>query len=244
MKRGIGIIHYDRLNKLREVVEAVIKTAPKDCKIVVADDGTKGDVSAELPKGVILIRGDNLGVAHNKNRALWALQDCEYIALLEDDLKPVEQGWFSDYENAARQTGTHHFCRVQNKEIPDTYPSFTAHLASGGLTPVFGSSPRGDLTFITGRVIRMVGGFNTDFKGVGCAHGEFSDRVFKAGLIPHPLRWLDIKEARDKIIQIGDTEGGRWKRPRAEIRKQIRANEEVRKRLNEIDYIFFPLSLS
>lgn len=243
MKRGIGIIHYNRQDKLQEILEAVIKTAPEDCRIVLADDQSVEFDTSLLPDEVVLIRGKNLGVSYNKNRALWGLQDCSYIALLEDDLKPIEEGWFETYEEAAKRTGTHHFCRVQDKVVRETHPTFTAHLGSLGYTPVFGSSPRGDFTFLTGRVVRTVGGFHPDFIGIGYAHGEWSERVAKAGLIPHPLKWYDIKEGRDRLVQLGDTEGGRWEQPRAAIRTQLRRNEKIRSHLETIDYIYHPITL-
>ena len=245
IKRGIGIAHYNRLDKLGEIVEAVKRTAPGGTKIVIADDGSDtldGLSVSQIAKehDVILVQGPNKGVSANKNRVLWALQDCHLLLILEDDLKPIERGFFEAYEAAAVLSGIHHFCRVQDKEEEETIPAFSAYMAEGGLTPIYGPSPRGDLTFLTSQVIQTVGGFNPLFRGAGYAHGEWSHRVARAGLINHPQRWIDIKEARDKFVQIGDTEGGRWT---TDVSDQLRRNAQVLKQLQRKEYTYADLVL-
>lgn len=252
IKRGIAIAHYNRLDKLGEIVEAVKRTAPGGTKIVICDDGSDtldsgehgfNDLSvSQIAKehDVLLVQGPNKGVAANKNRALWALQDMHLICILEDDLKPIERGWFEAYEAAAVLSGIHHFCRVEEKEVPEEVPAFTAYMKEANLTPIYGPSPRGDLTFLTSQVIQTVGGFNPLFRGAGYAHGEWSHRVARAGLINHPQRWVDIQEARDKFVQIGDTEGGRWEH---DVTDQLRRNAQVLKQLQRKEYTYADLVL-
>ena len=247
IKRGISIVTWNRAERLGQVIQSVLDTAPEDCNVFVCDDASDDDtigVASGFP--VTIIGGkDNLGVAANKNRALFAMQNCDYMAILEDDLVAEQGGWFEHYEQVARVTANHHFCRVQDKEVAETIPSFSTHLQQTcGATPIYASSPRGDLTFITQKVTNVVGGFNSKFVGVGYGHGEWSARVAKASLIAHPLKWWDIKEARDCFIQVGDTEGGRWEVAPEEIKKQIKTNRNLSKRLGKIDYIYHPLVLS
>jgi glycosyltransferase involved in cell wall biosynthesis len=243
IKRGIAVVHYNRTKYLREVLEAVKATAPRSARLVICDDGSKESVEEHIPHGFVYIRGKNLGVAANKNRALWALQDCHTMAILEDDLKPTKKGWFETYEKAAGLSGIHHFCRVQDKEIGDNLPEFSSFMAERGCTPVFGSSPRGDFTFLTSEVLERVGAFNSKFRGAGYAHGEWSRRVAKAGLIPHPLHWIDIKEGRDLFVQVGDTEGGRWDDNAERIRQQLAKNKKIAADLDKMDYLKVPLEL-
>jgi glycosyltransferase involved in cell wall biosynthesis len=257
--RGIAICHYNRLKTLPEVIQAVKLTAPADARIVVCDDGSDpqftnyggtapedmlGSVSTIAQEdNVLLIQGQNLGVAANKNRALWALQDCDFICILEDDLKPTEIGWFEAYEKAAVLSGIHHFCRVQDKEVASVAPHFDEFMVKNRITPVYGPSPRGDLTFLTSKVVREVGAFNPRFRGVGYAHGEWSERVARAGLINHPNKWVDVVEARDKFEQIGDTTGGRWEESEADIKAQVSRNRAVLKELQRNEYTHHPLVL-
>lgn len=242
MSRGIAVVHYNRPDSCERVLEGVLDTAPSNARLVICDDGSSRLPGRNLDK-FILIRGPNKGVAANKNRALWALQDCHYIAIIEDDLVPTEKGWFEEYEEVAALTDNHHFCRVQDKEVPDTVSGFQEYLAEKGHIPVFGSSPRGDFTFITSKVIHRVGAFNPRFKGAGYAHGEWSERVARASLIAHPLRWWDLRAARDKFTQDGDTTGGRWDINKSEIQSQISTNKRVYRELRESEYIYHPLLL-
>jgi hypothetical protein len=189
------------------------------------------------------VRGPNLGVAANKNRALFTLQDCKYLCILEDDLIPTAKGWFEDYEKASILAGIHHFCRVQDKIADSLAPDFDTFMAENHLHPTYGPSPRGDLTFLTGAVVRTVGAFNPLFRGVGYAHGEWSSRVQRAGLINHPNKWIDIQEASAKFEQIGDTEGGRWDADEKKIKQQLQRNRQVLKQLQKTDYTHHPLVL-
>lgn len=263
-KRGIAICHYNRFDSIKEITEAVKDTAPADARIVICDDGSNfthweeavklddddiievgSRVTLEdiISQNFIVLRGPNLGVAANKNRALWALQDCHYIAILEDDLMPTEKGWFEQYETAAQLSGIHHFCRVQDKEVAERADAFQAFMQANGLTPIYGPSPRGDLTFITRMVLQRVGAFNPRFRGAGYAHGEWSKRCARAGLINHPNKWVDIKEARDKFVQVGDTKGGRWEESQKKIKRQLQRNKTVLKELDREDYIYHKLTL-
>lgn len=244
-ENGVGICTYNRSAQIGELIEATLATT-KDCKVVVADDGSTDDTPYIVSqfKDVLYLRGPNLGVAHNKNRALYALQTCRFIAVLEDDLFPTQPGWFEKYREAASLSGVHHFCRVQDKEVDEVIPEFGQWLsAEKRLTPIYGPSPRGDLTFLTARVLKTVGGFHPEFFGVGFAHGEWSNRVFNAGLIPHPNKWIDIKEARDQFVQKGDTRGGRWAESQTSVKEQLKKNRAVQRRLKASRYVFCPLEL-
>jgi len=245
IRRGVAVCHYNRQENLKQIIQAVQDTTPENTKIVVCDDGSTGESVEKITSecGVILIRGPNKGVAANKNRALWAMQDCQYMCILEDDLIPTEKGWFETYEEAARRSNIHHFCRVQDKQVEETVSNFSKYMQKHSLTPIYGPSPRGDLTFITSSVLRAVGAFNPLFSGAGYAHGEFSSRVYKAGLIKHPLKWIDIREAQVKFKQIGDTEGGRWVEEPQVIKRQLQKNAKIRKDLEKTEYVFHPLVL-
>ncbi len=248
MKRAVSICTYNRAKKLGEVIEGVLSTIPDDTDVFVCDDGSTDGTGSEVDEftasGVKYYRGPNLGVAYNKNRALYLMRGHHFSCILEDDLMPTEKGWFEIYEKVSTLTDIHHFCRIQDKIIPECRPSFSEYLAKEmNVTPIYASSPRGDLTFLTRKVITMVGGFNPLFKGVGYAHGEWSSRVVKAGLVPHPSGYVDIIEARDKFKQIGDTEGGRWDEKEKKIKRQMKKNHMVRRTLAKEDYIYCPLEI-
>ena len=245
IERGVAICTFNRSQNLRELIQAVIDTVPTDTRIAVCDDGSTDEtpyIVNEFPS-VLNFRGPNLGVGANKNRALWLLQDCAFICILEDDLFPTKPGWFEKYQNIALSTDIHHFCRVQDKLVDETVPEFTEWLKTKGYTPIYGPSPRGDFTFITNKVIQTVGGFHPQFMGAGYAHGEWSGRVAKAGLISHPLKWVDILELSESFTQKGDTEGGRWLEDRRKIKEQLKRNGALAKQLRRSGYIYHPITL-
>jgi len=243
MSYGIAIVTYNRCAVLAESIQAVLDTT-KPAAVIVCDDGSTDEtsyVASQYP--VTYIRGPRKGVCWNKNRGLVSLQHLDYICILEDDLIPTESGWMETYIDAAEYSGTHHFCRVQDKEVDETVPDFSKAMTEKGFTPLFGPSARGDLTFITKRVIREMGGFHPDFIGVGYGHQEWSARVVNAGLIPHPLKWVDIKEARDLFVQKGDTEGGRWNDPKETQKQDLKRNRAIQRRLKATGYIYCPLRM-
>lgn len=244
-KRGIAVVTFNRAPVLSELLDAVIKTQPEGTKLVVCDDGSTdntAEVVKEFPQ-FLYLRGKNRGAIANKNRALFTLQDTEFIAILEDDLIPTQGGWFEVYEKAALASGINHFCRVQDKEIPEVSDEFFAFMRQNNFTPIYGPSPRGDFTFITAKVTKIVGSFNPKFQGAGYGHGEWSNRVEQAGLIGHPNKWIDIKEARDTFVQKGDQEGGRWNQDQKEIKEQLKYNRAVQRKLKLEKYTHYPLVL-
>lgn len=234
--RGVGIVTYNRAKRLGDIIESVIQTLPEDVLLVVADDGSTDETPGVVASfsGVHYVRGPNRGVAHNKNRALCVMRDCTYMCLLEDDLMPRETGWFELYERAAEQMGVHHFCRVQEEVEGECEYGLP-------FTPICGVKARGDLTFITRRVIATVGGLHPGFRGAGYAHVEWQNRIADAGLIDHPWKWIDIQEARDKLVQVGDTEGGRWNEDPAKIKQQLKDNRAVQRRLKAQGTTYVPL---
>jgi len=72
---GIGIITYNRREIVRETVKRVrALTTHTPSSIVVADDGsTDGTQFALRVMGAPYVTGRNMGVAWNKNRALYLL---------------------------------------------------------------------------------------------------------------------------------------------------------------------------
>lgn len=243
MPNGIALVTYNRAAYIGQIIEAVLKTKPSDARLIVCDDGSTDDtayICSQFPN-ITYIKGENKGVGANKNRALFTLQNCDFICILEDDLMPIATGWFDDYLNASLVTGIHSFSRVQDKQVPESIPSFTEWMQSKGLTPIYSPSVRGDLTFITKKVIKKVGALHPDFIGVGGAHGEWSNRIYKANLIPHPNKWVDFKEVSEKFVQVGDTEGGRWLRPAKDVKQEVKRNGALAKKLRATNYVFHEL---
>ena len=241
LTQGIAICTYNRADQIEEVIQAVLDTKPAQARVVICDDGSTDntrDIVRQFPD-LTFITGKNLGVGANKNRALYCLRNYDFLCILEDDLIPTEPGWFEMYQEFCLYTSVHHFCRVQDKQVSETVPDFYEWCVDKiKMTPIYGPSPRGDMTFMSNMVVRKVGAFHPDFVGVGHAHGQWSDRVYASGMINHPNKWIDIAEAAAKFKQLGDTTGGRWDTNQNEVKDQIKRNSNLRKMLGtELLYI-------
>lgn len=239
--QGIAICTYERAAVLGDLIQAVLDTKPDDARVVVCDDGSRDNTIQVVEKfpDITYIRGANKGVGANKNRAVFALRNFDFLTILEDDLVPTSKLWFETYREFCLATNIHHFCRVQDKFVDEAVPEFSSWCKTTlGLTPIYGPTPRGDLTFISNMVVRKVGAFHPAFVGVGHAHGQWSDRVVASNLVQHPNKWIDIKEAADKFVQRGDREGGRWNEKSETIKAQVLRNAAVRQQLGtEVLYI-------
>ena len=84
-------------------------TRQADAALVVADDGSDDETPTMLRDlQVPVITGINMGIAWNKNRALFLLSHmlgCETVILLEDDTQPDRPGWEAAWIAAARRWG-------------------------------------------------------------------------------------------------------------------------------------------
>ena len=106
---GIGIITYNRKDVLAETLARVRAHTTHPYDLVVADDGS-WDGTAELVRslGIRLVTGRNMGIAWNKNRALFLLTmvlQCDVVILLEDDSSPVKDGWERAWIEASLRWG-------------------------------------------------------------------------------------------------------------------------------------------
>ena len=106
---GIGVITYNRKDVLAETLARVRAHTVSPYELVVADDGSwDGTVELVRSLGIRLVTGRNMGIAWNKNRALFLLTmllHCDVVILLEDDSRPVKDGWEHDWIEASLRWG-------------------------------------------------------------------------------------------------------------------------------------------
>ena len=86
---GIGIVTFNRSDVLLETLNRVRAHTSTPCIVVVADDGSDdGTADALRAQQITVATGPNMGIAWNKNRALFqlgAVMQCDAVILLEDD---------------------------------------------------------------------------------------------------------------------------------------------------------------
>lgn len=182
---GIGIITYNRLRTFKMCLRTALRFVTKNHRILVADDGSTDETRAWIKKmGVECVTGPNVGIARNKNRALWALKDCDAVILLEDDVRILKGGWVEGFVQASKDTREQHFC--QNSYL---YKKDRVRKMRGGHLIRYAALGNGFCMFFTKKVLEVCGGFDRRFESYGYEHVEFSYRIRVAhltkGLFPH-----------------------------------------------------------
>lgn len=178
MKVGIGITTYNRKNNLRATLKGIFETSKPDI-VVVSDDGsTDGthELRDEFPN-VIWLFNENGGIARNKNRLLFrlfAIERCDVVFLMEDDVVPVEKNWL------IRWTATTNAYNHVNMR----FPWMSEPICGLGASP----SPwvSRDLTCqimgLTSKAWRRCGYMDPRFTGYGYEHIEYSRRLARENM--------------------------------------------------------------
>jgi glycosyltransferase involved in cell wall biosynthesis len=176
---GVGIITYNRQQILGDTIDRVREfTRCPDAALVVADDGSSdGTLELLREKQVPVITGVNMGIAWNKNRALFLLSrmlDCETVILLEDDTQPSRAGWEAEWIDASRRWGHVNFAGSWMHVHSDSGAGTAADpMRSIHVTAQCAAYSRNSLTY--------GGYFDSRFKGYGHEHVEHTRRLVRVG---------------------------------------------------------------
>lgn len=177
------------------------------------------------------------GVAYSKNKCLNALQEmnCDYYFLFDDDCFITQHNWHELYINS----GLEHACWNYNRtflRVGLTIPTFYTCVVEQrlgekptvnlGYDTVYYSEydkPNGCMLYATQKVIDTVGGFDTDFKGYGYDHVNWSDRIFNNGLTP--ARYIDIHNSKG-LFEMANCESSFTSADRAQIPANFKLYQE------------------
>lgn len=177
---GIGIITYNRRDLLQETIARVRKyTCRDDTDLVVADDGsTDGTVAMLRHDDVPVVTGVNMGIAWNKNRALYLLAQirrCEVVLLLEDDTLPNRTGWERDWIEATSRMGHVNFAGDWLDKAGFVGGDGTAD------DPIMGRQITAQCAGYSREALDWAGYFDSRFRGYGHEHVEHSRRLVRCG---------------------------------------------------------------
>jgi glycosyltransferase involved in cell wall biosynthesis len=176
---GIGIVTYNRKAILSDTIDKVRAfTRQPNAALVVADDGSSDGTLAMLrDQQVPVITGINMGIAWNKNRALFLLSHmlgCETVILLEDDTIPNREGWEEPLIEAGKRWGHINFAGDWLHK----------HALSGSGTaedPVRSKMVCAQCSVYSRAALTFGGYFDPHFRGYGHEHVEHSHRLVRAG---------------------------------------------------------------
>lgn len=196
---GIGIVTYNRRDVLAATIEKLRRfTRHRDTDLVVADDGsTDGTLAWLRENNVPVVTGVNMGIAWNKNRALYllsALLRCEAVILLEDDTQPAKPGWEAEWIAASTLWGHANFAA----------PWMRDHFISGQGTaqdPILCGEVTAQCAVFSRQSLLYGGFYDSRFKGYGHEHVEHTRRLVRVGF-GGTDRFVDGKEQmRYKLIR-------------------------------------------
>ena len=176
---GIGIVTYNRRDVLAATVEKLRRyTSHPDTVFVVADDGsTDGTLVWLRENNIPVVAGANMGIAWNKNRALYLLSEmlaCDAVILLEDDTQPAAPGWDAPWIDAAGLWGHANFAAP-----------WMQHLFLSGqgtpADPIMSDCATAQCAVYSRESLKFGGYYDSRFKGYGHEHVEHSVRLIRVG---------------------------------------------------------------
>lgn len=224
MKIGVGIITCNRPEFFREC----FKSLPKDQidEIVVVNDGRP--LPFDISVGKLIENETNLGVGKSKNIALQYLLDkgCDYLFLIEDDMRILRDDIFTAYIEASKETGIQHFLfayhgpankggisggKPQPRKIIE-YPS--------GANIALNQHCVGAFCMYTKQSLEDVGLFDSEFNNA-FEHVHHSYLLCKKGYCVEYWWWPDLANSLDYIEEQACSEHNSAIRPRKDWQENI-----------------------
>ena len=178
VKLGIGVTTFNRCRKLQVCISHLQELTSQPFHLFVADDGSQdATMSVCTERKIPFVTGQNMGIAWNKNRALFFLDrilECEVTILIEDDCYPNRSGWESEWIAAAQKWGHANFGGGWFRE---KVLSGTGNIDD----PFLSRSLSGQCAAFSHRALSVCGYLDPRFKGYGYEHAEHSSRLVRAG---------------------------------------------------------------
>jgi GT2 family glycosyltransferase len=200
MKIGIGVSTQNRRNEAIKTLEGIRRFTKTELVLAVADDcsgdGTQDSVSEFLAatkseyESKLFTTGNRLGVSKNKKRLtdfFISRNDCDFIFLIEDDIRPRAAGWENRFVETAIATNQAHLLFLG--KTPWGHEPFGHTISKLGEPPyVVEWKPYCSalVMFFTSKLLKKIGGFDAKFNGYGWEHNELTARALAAqGIAPN-----------------------------------------------------------
>ena len=175
---GIGVATYNRSQAVLRTLDRIREMTGCPHELIVADDGSTDDTLDRLREArAPFVTGTNMGVAWNKNRALFHLamvKACDVVIILEDDTRPCERDWQDRWIAGAMRWG--------HANIAGEW--FRQSFAGGSGTaddPFLSKDVSGQCSVFTRACLSFGGFMDPRFRGYGFEHVEHSWRLARYG---------------------------------------------------------------
>jgi len=175
---GIGVVTYNRKDVLLETLARIRAHTTSECALAVADDGSSdGTPEAVRAEKITLVTGRNMGIAWNKNRALFLLASvvqCDVVILLEDDSFPTQDGWEQEWIKATQRWGHINFA---GEWFRDSFLRGTGTADD----PILSKDITAQCSGFSRTSLIYGGYFDPRFRGYGQEHVEHTRRLVRLG---------------------------------------------------------------
>lgn len=181
-KVGLAITTRNRNEHLTDVLAKWRLYTPTSIPIIIVDDASSTPV-----KEATYRFEENVGIALAKNKSLELLQEMgvtEYF-LADDDVYPTEQEWWKPYVSSPEP-----HLMAMFKDLKGVAPLNDITILQQTDTHIAYSGPRGYLLYANQLVIETVGGMDPIYGKWGYEHGDWSNRIYHAGLTS--WRYADV----------------------------------------------------
>jgi len=187
---AICITTRNRPEILRKAILNWFKFQPANSDVFIVDDSSTikhDDISFSFQFE------SQVGIARAKNKCLELAKYYDHIFLADDDVWPKVKGWEKPY----LESGLNHLALTFEKNSQGIFysPSVRQEGSWNGFKTY--TKPNGCFLYLTKEVLNTVGGMRPEFGLWGYEHVEYSQRIFNAGLTPHPF--IDLHNSLDLI---------------------------------------------
>lgn len=186
-KIGIGITAHNRPEVLKTCLENMNKFIPPGARLVIVDDASIDPVKA---KEKIFRFNKNVGIAAAKNKCLEILDDCEHVFLFDEDTWPIADNWWVPYVESKEP----HLMYIFTSYALDTKKPLSDCKEVYRDSSIVGyTHVRGCMLYVHHSVLDVVGGMDTAYGQAMFEHGDWTNRIFNAGLTT--LRIMDVPDS-------------------------------------------------
>lgn len=126
----------------------------------------------------IITNDKRIGIAKVKNKSICLLREYDHIFLFDDDCFPINDKWWEPYLNLKDLTG---------KKVHHTVHAVNMGISKQNDEVVYWTGCLGCALMIDQEVLRVAGGMDNRFGFWGYEHAEYTYRICKMGITPHPF---------------------------------------------------------
>jgi glycosyltransferase involved in cell wall biosynthesis len=188
-KVGIGVTTHNRNALVASTVSKIQEFTPNS-KIVVVDDAS--DSPVKINDVEVFRFQTNVGIARAKNKCLELLEGCQHIFLFDDDTYPIKDEWYLPYINSPE----HHLMYLFDKWANGRPVGDDSILYTDSNHSVH-THARGCMLYVDEIALAVVGGMDVGFGKAMEEHGDWSTRIYNAGLTT--FKHMDVLNSHQLI---------------------------------------------